>query len=586
MTAEPMASASQTRRDAITRVTDPMLMRSVLERHLLPDADRRFQILECRSGALRRLEGCRFAVQYTLRLHEPATGNSMEQMVSGLSYRAGRTRAAWDSLRTDMPRTIGAALPPYAYVPDLDMLVQVFPHDYQLPGLASIMAGRPAEREVSLAADLGAAGVRIESWHPELVRYRVGMRATVRLTVGAQLSLPDRQSEHAYYTKVYRDADEARQAFELLQNLKTRADAESVRFAVPAPIALSTSLGSVIQSHVPGIPLPRLLRRGRVAMQAIRATARAVADLHGLALDVPFHNDRHAPRSLQIHLNRLARSGTFISTELPDLASEVVQIITAVKAGITQLPIAPIHGDLKPDHVFVAGDRISIIDFDDMHVSDPMLDVANMELGLARLQRDVPLGGDSEGTLGHAFVESYLAYAPEALRVRLPLYRAMVRVGEAARLKSGSDPRWRDRIGTLVREARAAVSQSILWVLQIGLDRNEIDEPLAEFLTDVELAAPDVLLLAALVGFILAGRAVAPGCASIPHCRWCTIRWSGRRRKLPQRSAYDRPVSVSHDHFTLTRSTRKRVFSTLRKSAAVSALHRRATIGTISSTSR
>jgi hypothetical protein len=455
-----MAFAPQSRRDALEKIiTDPVRMRDVLEAHLLPVADRSLQIRECRPGALRRLEGCRFAVQYTLRLHELATGRSMVQMVSGMSFRSGRTHAVWDSLRAEMSQTGGAGLPPYAYVPDLDMLVQVFPHDYQLPGLASAMAGIPAELDSSIAADFGTEGWRIESGHAELVRYRVGTRATVLLTVSARRSSPDQRGERKYYAKVYRDAAEARHALAILQDLKTKADAGCVRFTVPAPIALSASLGTVIQSHVPGSPLPRLLRRGRGAMPAIRATARAVADLHGAALEVQSFNNRHAPRSLQTHLNRLDRGARFISRECPALAPDVAQIISIVTAGISQSAVAPIHGDLKPDHVFIADDTISIIDFDDMHMSDPMLDVANMESDLARLQPDVPLGGDGEGSFARAFVESYFAYAPESLRVRLPFYRAMARISEAGRLKSGGDPHLRDRIGTLVREARAAVSQ-------------------------------------------------------------------------------------------------------------------------------
>lgn len=433
-------------------------MRSVFARHLLPDGDRRIEILDCRPGALRRLAGCRFAVQYTLRVHEPATGRSIDQLVSGLSYRDGSTGDIWESVRTGTSQNSVAALAPYAYVPDLDMLVQVFPHDHQLPGLARIMAGGPAEQDFCLAADSGATGWRIESWQPELVRYRVGQRATVRVAIGSEAPWSDGRHEDKAYAKVYRDGGEAQHAMELLRNVKTQTDAGSVRFTVPAPLAISASLGTVIQSSVPGVPLPRLLRRGRAAIPAIQMTARAVADLHSLGLDIPYHHDRHAPRSLQIHLSRLERGGTFIGTERPDLASDVEQIITVVTAGLTRHPFAPIHGDLKPDHVFVDDDRISIIDFDDMHVSDPMLDVANMEEDLARFEADVPSTNRGEGTLAHAFVESYLAHAAEGLRGRLPLYRAMMRLNEAARLKSGSDPHWRDRIATLVREARAIIS--------------------------------------------------------------------------------------------------------------------------------
>ncbi|MFN8593655.1 MAG: ATP-binding protein [Thermomicrobiales bacterium] len=50
----------------------------------------------------------------------------------------------------------------------------------------------------------------------------------------------------------------------------------------------------------------------------------------------------------------------------------------------------------------------------------------------------------------------------------------------------------------------------VVGVLQVGLDRNEIDEPLAGLLHVLALAGPLVLLLAAGGGYLLAARALAP----------------------------------------------------------------------------
>ena len=59
-----------------------------------------------------------------------------------------------------------------------------------------------------------------------------------------------------------------------------------------------------------------------------------------------------------------------------------------------------------------------------------------------------------------------------------------------------------------VREPGA--DAAIVGALQIGLDRNEIDEPLAQFVTALAVAGPCVLLLAAGAGYLVAGRALSP----------------------------------------------------------------------------
>lgn len=61
-----------------------------------------------------------------------------------------------------------------------------------------------------------------------------------------------------------------------------------------------------------------------------------------------------------------------------------------------------------------------------------------------------------------------------------------------------------------VRVPRADAGSAIAGVLQLGLDRNEIDEPLAGLLTALAVAGPVVLLAAAAGGYVLAGRVLAP----------------------------------------------------------------------------
>jgi heavy metal sensor kinase len=59
-------------------------------------------------------------------------------------------------------------------------------------------------------------------------------------------------------------------------------------------------------------------------------------------------------------------------------------------------------------------------------------------------------------------------------------------------------------------EADGAADGAVVGVLQIGLDRDELDEPLAEFLHALGLVGPFTLLFSAVGGYLLAGRALAP----------------------------------------------------------------------------
>jgi heavy metal sensor kinase len=72
-----------------------------------------------------------------------------------------------------------------------------------------------------------------------------------------------------------------------------------------------------------------------------------------------------------------------------------------------------------------------------------------------------------------------------------------------------------DEDGEILRIVSLPIRQDrgggpITGVLQVGLDRNEIDEPLLDLLRALAFAGPVVLLVAAAGGYLLAGRALAP----------------------------------------------------------------------------
>jgi hypothetical protein len=438
-------------------------MRNVLRQHLLPLNNQSVQILECHPQPVNSWEGFRYAVQYNLKLLETATGSTTMRLITGVSYPAKRTRAVWETLREAETQPYDTVFPPYTYVPGLDLLVQVFPFDHQLPALATLLSGAPCEPLSRIVHDLRHEGWRVESWSNESIRYRVGVRATVRLTARVRHDDTNRTLDRAFYAKVYRKPDTARYAYEILSHLNERARARSARFSVPEPMAMGSESRTLIQSHAPGIPLLQLLRRGRDVVPAIESAARAVADLHSLDLSLPHLDGLGPPRSLQNRLARLRRAGELVGAERPDLAPELANIVDTIIAGLADdVPLAPTHGDLKPDHILVAGDAVSIIDFDDLRISDPVLDVANLHTHLARLQSDgaVNVADEStaELTIAQKFVAEYFAHAPQSLRSRLVFYQAMTGMMDAARSLRRGNQRRRNRIDEFVREAHATLN--------------------------------------------------------------------------------------------------------------------------------
>jgi hypothetical protein len=204
--------------------------------------------------------------------------------VSGSIYARGRTRQIFEKLqRSDLGQEIpdtSSIFAPFSYIPDLEMLVQVFPCNRRLPALPLLMAGPPRELEPLLIARFGSGDWQAEAWNIEPVRYRAELRATLRLTVGAQDAATNRTEEKRFYAKVYRNQEKGERTYQVLRKLWDRASAGGVDFTVGRPIAYLKNFRVLLQEEATGSTLKDILLQGDQAIPAVRKTARALASLH------------------------------------------------------------------------------------------------------------------------------------------------------------------------------------------------------------------------------------------------------------------------------------------------------------------
>ncbi|MGH2618056.1 MAG: hypothetical protein ACRDJC_22740, partial [Thermomicrobiales bacterium] len=265
---------------------DPTHMRGVLQQYLQPvDGGTSYRVRECHVANTRRRDGSRGTVEYNLCLEDPATGQLWDQKVTGISYGGERTRRVWESMQRALtPQSPAPAemLPPFAYVPELDLLLQVFPHDHRLPALARLLAGPSPELWSSLLVELGVGDWTLRDWHAEVVQYRVDMRAILRLSVRASASADGAIAERVFYAKIYRDPGQGQRAFHAQRDLHERAIIADGPLRVARPIVYLAGWRTLVTASAPGVSLSRIIRRGDDVAPAVRSAAAAIAAFHQL----------------------------------------------------------------------------------------------------------------------------------------------------------------------------------------------------------------------------------------------------------------------------------------------------------------
>src|SRR3712207_2898820 len=230
-------------------------MRGIFEDYLRPLSGGTYRFTDCRLSRVRYRRGTRCVLQYTLRLAEADTGHERIQWVTGVMYAKDRTRRKWEKLQASYRREVpdgSLAFEPFTFIPDLEMLVEVFPYDRRLPTLPLVMAGPSPELQRPLPASLGPGDWHTEAWNVEPVRYRAGLGAALRLTVQGQDGATGRRIERRFYAKVYRNEDQGQQTHQVLRALWKRSRPGGEGFTVARPLAYLSGLLTLLQEEAPG----------------------------------------------------------------------------------------------------------------------------------------------------------------------------------------------------------------------------------------------------------------------------------------------------------------------------------------------
>ncbi|QIN82491.1 phosphotransferase [Rubrobacter tropicus] len=435
---------------------DPDAMRSLFAEHLRPVGETPYEISGCKLFRVRYRKGARCVLQYSLDLHDPVTGAEHTQWVTGVMYASGKAKRKWEKLRKSAPEVPAAdpAFEPVSFLPELGMLVEVFPYDRRLPGLPLLMAGPSPEIRAPLLADFGG-NWRMTGWHAELVRYRSELGATVGISLCATESATGRTERRRFYAKAYHD-DAGEVTSRVLETLKEAAGASETAFVVEGAVAYLDGPRVLLQREVPGATLRDRLLRDEDAEAALRLTAGALAELHTSGVEVP----RLHP--LQREVVVLERTGRLLRWARPDLAARIDGTVGAVVSELEEVPPAPTHRDLKLDHVLLRDGRAGLIDLDGFAGADPLIDAAGVMAHLRGLPLHFPgfdgtRGEDFERTFAH----EYFGRVPEGWRDGLPVHYAgavlKMAVGFFRRREAG----WPAKIEALLHTARDSLAGRI-----------------------------------------------------------------------------------------------------------------------------
>lgn len=186
-------------------------------------------------------------------------------------------------------------------------------------------------------------------------------------------------------------------------------------------------------------------------IEALRPVGAALARLH--AQDPP----GLLPLTREVEAVTLFALSAHLGFVLPRLAARLHRLVQRLAEAIAQAPPMnrPIHGDFCASQVLLAGDHVTILDFDRAARGNPAVDLGSFIAHLESKALRGELSASRVEPLRQAFQDGYRRAMHDSVPARVPLYTAVGLVRLAAHPIRDRDPDWPALTERLVERAAA-----------------------------------------------------------------------------------------------------------------------------------
>ncbi len=288
----------------------------------------------------------------------------------------------------------------YRYLPERRLFFQLFPLDSGLPGLPLAASGLWATAALAHALGLSPGTIRIADITP--VAYNPWNRWVVRYTV------VENGLTRQYYAKMFRD-DRGQTMSAVLRSVWERLTAGGASWRIPAPLAFIPEARMLVLEALESATDARSLLRQAAGDPRARQKAREVfertaggmvqfqkATVEGL----PVMTARALLLYYEKKINRVARVS-------PELADSIRAQLSCLEAEACRLPTEPMvlcHGAFRHTHVLLCGEKLGLVDLDNLRLSGASADAGDFLAYLDRVALRQPAQRPIIGELETVFV--------------------------------------------------------------------------------------------------------------------------------------------------------------------------------------
>lgn len=314
----------------------------------------------------------------------------------------------------------------FSLLPELNGILWTFPFDPAMLGLHYCVDGGWVAEGLHFPGEL----------MPEVMSYSAEIGALIRY----------RQGEDVVAYGKCAPEDESGRLFLIMDRLWRSRERRTGVLRLARPLAYRPEAGLLLQSPVPGAPIPRQ-RNHRRFLQLVEAAAPALAAIH--AADVPFGDEK----TLDQCLERLERSLGELLLTAPRLHQTMSLLVQQIRLRVRDTGsefLVLSHGDFKWDQFLENDGQFTLIDFELFCQAEPAYDLGYFCAYLPPSIPDDWRDGMATEYLRTTFLRRYAEAAGPIDYARVGTYEAASLALRALSHVWAHEPGWRLRASMLL----------------------------------------------------------------------------------------------------------------------------------------
>ena len=369
---------------------DMVMMRAILQDLLFGDDDApEYQIESCQIFHVKYKAGQKCVIGYRLSIVDPHGNNgtkiAFEQRLCARVFPPGKSFSRYLKAEKQLLVTPKYGSKPIHHLPSLGMVFWCFPNDRKMTGLAALMdvATHQNDRLESIVRDFYGAEWWIADSTSAIVHHVPEQSCMVRVELQLVQPRSSRCRHETLFGKTYYNDDGA-EAWRLMQALWASPARRNGQLRIAQAVSYDPNQRILWQRGLSGQTLLTYRMDSPQFAKMLAETAHSVAALHTTHLPCTRTTSRDD------WLTQLDAMSHLIATAQPELQTRLHPLLERLQRGADGLgvdPQATLHGDLHLQNFFVdedlpLGERIALIDLDNLSTGSPWLDLGSFIAGL------------------------------------------------------------------------------------------------------------------------------------------------------------------------------------------------------------